>query len=58
MGKLIKGPWSVVDEDSDNLILPTDEIDYVAFDADLPGDLIVTLPYSLMCRVPPLEVPF
>lgn len=37
MGKLIKGPWSVVDEDSDNLILPTDEIEYVAFDVETTG---------------------
>ena len=37
MGKLIKGPWSVVDEDSDDLILPTDEIEYVAFDVETTG---------------------
>jgi DNA polymerase-3 subunit epsilon len=37
MGKLIKGPWSVISHDSDELVLPSNELEYVAFDVETTG---------------------
>jgi DNA polymerase-3 subunit epsilon len=37
MGKLIKGPWSVFNDDSSDLILPNDDLEYVAFDVETTG---------------------
>ncbi len=37
MGKLIKGPWSVFNDDSNDLILPNDGLEYVAFDVETTG---------------------
>lgn len=37
MGKLINGPWSVFNDDSSDLILPNDDLEYVAFDVETTG---------------------
>lgn len=37
MDKVIRGPWSVITDDTNELILPSDELEYVAFDVETTG---------------------
>jgi DNA polymerase III epsilon subunit-like protein len=36
MGRLIKGPWAFT-ADEQNLVLPSDDLEYVAFDVETTG---------------------
>ncbi len=37
MGRLIKGPWSFSATEDQDLVLPSDELEYVAFDVETTG---------------------
>lgn len=37
MGKLIKGPWTLNEDESNRLVLPHDDLEYVAFDVETTG---------------------
>ena len=37
MGKLIRGPWSLSNIDENQLVTPTNELEYVAFDVETTG---------------------
>jgi DNA polymerase-3 subunit epsilon len=37
MGRLIKGPWALRESDDQDLIVPSDDLEYVAFDVETTG---------------------
>lgn len=37
MGRIIRGPWSLKETDSENLVQPDSELEYVAFDVETTG---------------------
>lgn len=37
MGRLIKGPWAFSGSDKESLVLPSDDLEYVAFDVETTG---------------------
>ncbi len=37
MGKLVKGPWSMVTNDRSGLALPNSNLEFVAFDVETTG---------------------
>ena len=37
MGRLIKGPWTYISTAGQDLVVPNDDLEYVAFDVETTG---------------------